>query len=789
MTGLIARHVGVFLGYAIATIGMTWPLAQRLGDGLARAPNWWDGYTNTMILANRVQGMTGEAGWGLWDNAFFAPIARTIVFNENLFGMALAWWPLAAVTDDPLWAYNVVLLLSVAAAGYAMWLLVRDVTGDGWAGLVAGVAWAFGPYVFFQLGRLQLVAIQWLPLVLFFLRRSLVERRLRDLIGLALVFLLQLGTCLYYAMFLLPVLCLGGGWWALTGARPSRSELARLVAVMIPTAVAAGLLVAPYLSSSRDLGLTRSFEYLETQGGELADLLRVYPDNRTMTPLHHQPDLNHGQEDISYPGAAILLLCLAAFLVPMARRRREGGWQLATLAVATGIAALGATWLSHTALAGLLVACLSGAWWHRRHSDQPVLPPGLAPWATMALLALVLFLGVSLGESGGERVRGLYDYLVAYVPGYANMRKVSRQGIVVLCLLGVVAGFGFRALGEVLRLVPARGARHAPAVVALVLAAATLFEFRNAPLAIADVPSTGSLPPIYDWLAEQHGAGPVTVMPARAGLRTFRGERGAAYANYLAAHHGKRITGGKSSWVPPITRRFEAELEAFPDSDALFFMRAVGVRWFVFHGLDVRASKRHAVEAWARRHTADVTERFRDGHDVAWEIEIPAGERPQRLRTTPEVPAGGRVLEIAGATASRGASDVGSAFDGRDDTRWTTYGAQREGDWLALDLGVPQPLRGIELRSGEHLFDAPRAWAVEVSADGETWREITRSPTPGLHSDQLFAPGRFVWRVVWTEGVTARHVRVRLLGGSSRVWWSVTEAVVYGAPGPGKGVR
>ncbi len=770
-----ARHLGVFFGFLLATLGMTWPLATRLGDGLARVPNWWDGYTNAMILANRVQGLRGDVGWGLWDNAFFAPTPRTIVFNENLFGMALGWWPLASLSGDPLWAYNALLLLSLAGAGYAMWLLVRDVTGDPWAGLVVGVAWAFGPYVFFQLGRLQLVAIQWLPLVLFYLRRTLQERRTRDMVGLGAALLLQVGTCLYYAMFLLPVMVLGACWWLAGAARPTRGQVGRLAAVMTPTALVAGLLVAPYLGSSSDLKLTRSFEYLESQGGELADLLRVYPDNRVLTALHHEPDLNHGQEDIAYPGFAVLLLALAALLVPIGRALRTQGWRLAALAVTTGAAAWGATWLGHTALAGAAVVAAAIAWWSRRDAS-PVLPEGLAPWVAMTLLAVVLFLGVTLGEHGSERVRGLYDYLVAYVPGYANMRKVSRQGIVVLCLLGVMAGFGFRAIGELL---PGSRARAGLAVLLMV---ATLFELRNAPLAIADVPSTGAMPAVYDWLAAQEGPGPVTVMPARHGARTFRGERGAAYANYLAAHHHKRITGGKSSWVPPITRRFEAELREFPDSDALFFMRAVGVRWFIFHGGDVGPRRRAAVLSWAREHPADVLERFRDGEDVAWEVRYPARTAGPALWPSPALPDGASRAQVVSASASVRGGDAGLTLDGQEETRWATRRVQHVGDWLAFDLGGPVPMVAVELRNTAELFDAPRAWAIEVSDDAGSWREVARQETPVVHREQIDAPGGFVWRAVLPTPATARHIRVRLLAGSRKTWWSVQEAAVYRVP-------
>ena len=129
--------------------------------------------------------------------------------------------------DDPLLSYNLLLLLCICLSGFFMYLFVRGLSGSSLAGVLSGIGYAFSPYLFFELGRIQLVAAQWIPLFALFLHRvtAASPSRLRDMLGLGLAFAMQVGSCLYYAVFL-GVYAVFVGGWLLVRHRPDLRKLA-----------------------------------------------------------------------------------------------------------------------------------------------------------------------------------------------------------------------------------------------------------------------------------------------------------------------------------------------------------------------------------------------------------------------------------------------------------------------------------------------------------------------------------------------------------------------------------
>ena len=64
-----------------------------------------------------------------------------------------------------------------------MFLFVREITGSARAGLVAGLIYAFAPYRVPQFSHLQVMSSQWMPFVLYGLRRYFDSRRAMPLFG------------------------------------------------------------------------------------------------------------------------------------------------------------------------------------------------------------------------------------------------------------------------------------------------------------------------------------------------------------------------------------------------------------------------------------------------------------------------------------------------------------------------------------------------------------------------------------------------------------------------------
>src|SRR5205085_5953627 len=103
----------------------------------------------------------------------FYPLHNGLALDELLTGQGILAAPIIWLTGNQPLAFNLLNFLSYVLSGFAMWLLVRHLTGNGIAGLVAGTIFAFSPWHFGQYAHLGLGTQQWMVLALFFLVRFL----------------------------------------------------------------------------------------------------------------------------------------------------------------------------------------------------------------------------------------------------------------------------------------------------------------------------------------------------------------------------------------------------------------------------------------------------------------------------------------------------------------------------------------------------------------------------------------------------------------------------------------
>jgi hypothetical protein len=145
----LGRQLAIFGGYVALAVAMTWPLATRLGSHVVEAKWHYDSMVNIHVLGSRMHFVQdrSEGLQSIYDNYFCAPTPYSIANNESHFGLALLYAPFYLATDDPLLSYNLLLLLCLALSGYCMYLLARDLTGHELAAGLAGVAYAFCPYI------------------------------------------------------------------------------------------------------------------------------------------------------------------------------------------------------------------------------------------------------------------------------------------------------------------------------------------------------------------------------------------------------------------------------------------------------------------------------------------------------------------------------------------------------------------------------------------------------------------------------------------------------------------
>lgn len=180
------------------------------------------------------------------------------------------------------------------------------------------------------------------------------------------------------------------------------------------------------------------------------------------------------------------------------------------------------------------------------------------------LLLLVAAFETSLGVGGYA-----YTFLYEHVSVYRGLRAAARLGIFVVMFLGVLAGFGYRALAA------GRSPRVRFAVVAA-LAAVLLAEYR-ATVSLVAYPAAA--PGVYRLLARQP-RGVVAEFPVPS-VDALPG-RDPEYA-YMSTFHWFPLVNGYSGVYPPSYLSRLERLRGFPDETSLVQLRRDGVRYVIVH--------------------------------------------------------------------------------------------------------------------------------------------------------------------------------------------------------------
>src|SRR4030095_10988649 len=94
------------------------------------------------------------------------------------------------------------LLGSMALSGAAMWLYAFELTGNWRAAILAGIVFAFSPFRFVHVHRLELQATMFIPLTLWWMERAFASGSRGDVIGAVLSWVGQVLCGIYYAVFL-----------------------------------------------------------------------------------------------------------------------------------------------------------------------------------------------------------------------------------------------------------------------------------------------------------------------------------------------------------------------------------------------------------------------------------------------------------------------------------------------------------------------------------------------------------------------------------------------------------
>ncbi|HEY7413009.1 MAG TPA: glycosyltransferase family 39 protein [Vicinamibacteria bacterium] len=714
------RAAAVFAGYVALAVASSVPLSTRPTQVL---PDNADGVVFAWAIAWACHAL-GTDPLHLFRANVFHPDPAALAYGEPMIGQALLAWPVWALTGNDVLTFNLLYVLTLALAGWTMFLLAREVTGHEGAAALAGLVFAFTTANYDSAARIQIVSSQWTPLALYFLVRLARRGRLRDGAGLGLAFALQGLSCKYYQLFFATLLLATLPFFLRALPRP------RLLHVpwrpLLVAGALAGTVLLPFdLAQQRHLARiesARGVSHPATAASYAQGMTGnwLYGERLGLVPTRY--------DDRYFPGFLPPVLALAGLLVaapPLARRLRR--------------TAPGA---SH----GLLGAFLA-----------------------FGLLAVLL----SFGEASP-----LFRALNALVPGYAQTRVPSRFIMFARLSLALFAAVGVAAL--------LRGARPLPRRLALVLLAVLLpLEHLSTPLPAWPVSSGARVPEVYRWLAARGPeGGPVLEFPPHPP----RLRRWESFWHHFSTVHWLPLVNGFSSYYPVHYEFAYNELLELPSERSLAVLQGLGVRYLVVHGKPPateegdRALRRFERRAGEFADRLVLVKEFGDaGVRYPDPVGVLGGERVYRVEGArlvgpdscapdpPPHPRGGWRCEGDGCA---------QALDGDPRTSFETR--QDEGRFVRVLFPHPLLVGRVSLRSGLRSQFYALAPEVRLLVDGRWTPAGHRFQALEFLGELLHCGERASQDLVLTQPTTAQGLEVRLGAQPNRFRaWALPELDVY----------
>src|SRR6185295_9366175 len=141
-----------------------------------------------------------------------------------------------------------------AISGVGVALLVRRLTANAGAAILAGIVFAFPPYRIDHYAHLQLQQTQFIPLAMWAFHVLLETHRLRDGVRLGVFVACQMLSCMYYGLFLIPYMAVVCGTMLIADRKMPRARIVALAAAAAVVVVAMIPVGRAYMSARAVVG-------------------------------------------------------------------------------------------------------------------------------------------------------------------------------------------------------------------------------------------------------------------------------------------------------------------------------------------------------------------------------------------------------------------------------------------------------------------------------------------------------------------------------------------------------
>jgi hypothetical protein len=447
----LAEALIVALAAAALTAVLTHPLVAQI-DRIGRV-NTNDGRWSLWVVSWVSHALTTDPRQ-LFHANIFHPHPNTLAYSEANIVAGAVGAPVWYLSRNPYLTHNVVVVLGFILAAAGAYYLARYLTRHRGAAAVAGVMFAFCPFIFARTAHIQLLLTAGLPWCLLAMHRLVDGPGTGRAVALGLSVWIQALACAYYGIFAGLAVALGAVVYAV--ARGTWRLPSYWLRFALAGAVAVGLTIPfflPYIDLQRELGFTRQLEESRAYSADLGAWL-------ASSAWAHRWWLSRlgGFNEVLFPG--ILAIALGSY----------GAWRA----------------LAGAGRGGVL-------------TPRSALPRDTA-------IFYVLVIAITVWASFGPDA-GLYTLLYHTIPVFSFLRAPARMGILVPLALSVLAA---GALAVHLRRVrwPALASALLALLVAAELMAAPLGQLRAAEPVSSPERMLATLPPgpvvVLPYYHERH---------------------------------------------------------------------------------------------------------------------------------------------------------------------------------------------------------------------------------------------------------------------------------------------
>lgn len=544
-----SQTTGALLFFTLISCLMLYPLIIDFFDKLALGGDayeyvwklWW--FKHTLLE-------TGQSPWVVPEIYF--PYGYLLAYGEATPANTILALPLTWLLGE-IPTYNLLVLLSTILSGFTMFLLAREVSGNFWAGLLAGVIYAFSPFRRLQILHLNILTTQWLPLIFYFLERFLKTRN--PIYGLVagLSFGLNALASWYYAV----AGALFVGLWSLFRMRPLTQDLNQkqswhaLGLFIIVTILLVGPFVWPYLMLVGNPDTTIPIENSNFYSASLVEYLIPSPFQFLWGQWVFQNLLNRPAPGEFVMGWGFTAWLFGLYAVGLAPRYKTRPWLV--LVIVAILLSFGLT--LHVAGRQVVIP-----------APQPVIEKFNDVLSYVSLNYALNGELFTISREDGLIIPLPALFLRWFVPVIGKVRTWTRFSIIALSGVAVLAALGATAWQR--REIAPKYSQKVQHLFLMAVIGFALFELWWAPLRMIE-PNLSR--PVDHWLATQPDNAPIIEYPLSSAFT--------AKQFIYTRTHNKPIVHGYATYFSFVFSRRHPELLNFPGEPALQQLAQWGVRY------------------------------------------------------------------------------------------------------------------------------------------------------------------------------------------------------------------